>query len=344
MDNDLKYMKRCLYLARLGEGNVAPNPLVGAVIVHDDKIIGEGFHEKHGSPHAEINAINAVKDKSLLKTSTIYVNLEPCSHFGKTPPCANTLVTHQFKRVVIGALDPHSKVNGKGLKILQEQGISTTTGVLEKECIKLNKRFYTFHQKKRPYIVLKWAQTKNRKIDAGLHNEKVTPISSPETKAFVHRLRIQNQAILVGKNTVKHDNPQLTVRTLEGPNPIKITMDSELELSNHHSIFNDPEKVIVFNLIKEAKENNIHYIRVQEMDIPEILKRLYQENISSVLVEGGRKTIESFIKLNLWDETFVLTSKTEFKKGTNAPTLNTKPVDVKYFFGDKIELYKNKTL
>jgi len=212
MHSHKTYMLRCLQLAKLGQGYVAPNPMVGAVIVYNDSIIGEGYHQKYGEPHAEVNAINSVENKSLLKESTIYVSLEPCAHFGKTPPCANLIVKHQFKKVVIGSRDPHSKVDGKGVLILKENNIEVVSGILKKECDELNKRFFTFHKKKRPFVVLKWAETQNRTIDNGGNKDEVTWISCPESQVIVHQLRKENQAILVGRKTIENDNPSLTLR------------------------------------------------------------------------------------------------------------------------------------
>lgn len=335
-------MYRCIELALLGQGNVAPNPMVGAVIVHNDKVIGEGYHQQYGEAHAEINAIANVKNEDLLKDSTIYVSLEPCAHTGKTPPCADLLVHHRFKRVVIGCLDSFSLVSGKGIERLKNAGIETVVGCLENECRTLNKHFFAFHEKKRPYILLKWAQTPNGKIDKGRADGKVTWISAPETQTMVHTWRKNHQAILVGRNTIERDNPTLTVRAVSGKNPVRIVLDSELVLSKTMNCFNDESKTIVLNRLKSEVIGNVEYIRLEKMTVQSILDALFERNIQSVLVEGGSATLQSFIDTNLWDEVKVITGQVDFEQGTQAPVLNLPVVDEEYFFGDTVKTYHNR--
>ncbi len=335
------YMNRCIQLAKLGEGFVAPNPMVGAVIVYDNRIIGEGYHQKYGEPHAEVNAINSVEDKSLFKESTIYVSLEPCAHFGKTPPCANLIVEHQFKKVVIGSRDPHSKVDGKGILILKEKNIEVITGILKNECDELNKRFFTFHQKKRPFIVLKWAETANGKIDNGGNKNAITWISCPESQVFVHQLRKENQAILVGKKTTENDNPSLTLRRLTGRNPIRVVIDSSNSLNPDRQIFNTAAQTVVLNLNRDENKENIEWIKVETISPESILQKLYEKGIDSVLIEGGRMTLQSFIDANLWDEAHQIIGENTFVHGTDAPVIKNVPTESVSFFKDKLLFYRN---
>lgn len=314
-------MARCIQLARLGAGYVAPNPMVGAVIVHDGKIIGEGYHQLYGEAHAEVNAINSVKNSSILSEASIYVSLEPCAHYGKTPPCADLIVNNQFNRVYVGCTDPFSEVSGRGIERMRNAGIEVTVGVLEKECRELNKHFFTFHEKKRPYVFLKWAQSKNGLIDAGQNNEEVTWISSPETKPLVHRWRATHQAILVGYNTVVNDNPSLTVRSVKGKNPVRVVLDPALRLDKHYNIFNSEAKTLIINHLKDDTNENLHYVKVDKIDARSVLDILYQNNIQSLLVEGGAKTLSMFIESDLWDEACVIEGDIEFIEGTKAPII-----------------------
>ena len=335
------FMKRCIQLAKLGNGDVAPNPLVGAVIVHQGRVIGEGYHKKIGEPHAEVNAINNVQDKSLLSESTIYVSLEPCAHKGKTPPCANLLIKYNFKKVIIGSQDSHFKVNGKGIQLLKNAGIEVEVGVLEKECLELNKHFFTYHSKQRPYVLLKWAETNNGFIDSGDNNGKITWISSKEMQSYVHQLRASYQAILVGANTVENDNPSLTVRLVEGKNPIRVVIDPSLRLDNSKKIFNQEASTIIINRIKNQTESNIEWVQVSELTPENILKELYKRMINSVLIEGGKRTLQSFIDSNLWDETSRIIGQSEFKVGTSAPVINKDPITKHSYFNDLILRYIN---
>jgi len=334
-------MRRCIQLAKIGQGNVSPNPMVGAVIVYNDKIIGEGYHKNFGEPHAEVNAINIVEDKSLLSESTIYVSLEPCAHFGKTPPCANLIVESQFKRVVIGSSDPHSKVNGKGVSILKENGIEVISGILERECNEVNKHFFTFHKKRRPYVFLKWAETKNGFIDNGGNKGNVSWISCKETQSLVHTWRKEHQSILVGRKTVENDNPSLTVRKITGKNPIRIVIDSKLQLNQSSLIFNDDAPTIFLNSVKNLKEGSNEFIKMEDINPRTILEELYRKNILSVLIEGGSSTLQSFIDADLWDEAKKIKGQSTFEKGTKAPTIKTPMSHTESFFEDEITTFIN---
>ncbi len=334
------YINRCIELAQNALGKTYPNPLVGSVIVHDGKIIGEGFHEKAGQNHAEINAINSVKNSELLKESTIYVSLEPCSHFGKTPPCANKIVEIGFKKVVIGTLDSHEKVNGKGKKILEDAGIEIISGVLEKECQELNKRFFTFHQKKRPFIILKWAQSNDGFMDRDF---KPTQIGNPLTKQFVHQLRSEEHAILVGTNTALHDNPSLTTREIVGRNPVRILIDFNLKIPGDFNIYNEEAETLVFNSVKESNEENIKFSKIEKENFLEnLMGKLYEHQIQSVIVEGGNFTLQQFIDTNIWDEAIIIKNENlVLENGTKAPVFDFEPVKVEDFRDNKIEFYRN---
>lgn len=337
MSSDEQYMQRCLQLAALGKGRVAPNPMVGAVIVHNGKIIGEGYHERFGEAHAEVNAVASVKNQALLADSTIYVSLEPCAHFGKTPPCADLLVAKKFKRVVVGTLDVNAAVFQKGIKRLEDAGIDVTVGVCEKECRELNRAFFTFHSQKRPYVLLKWAQTKRGFMDnsEGKTGE-VSWISAPETQVIVHQWRSEYQAILVGKNTVLQDNPSLTVRAVTGKNPIRILLDSYNEISSNVSIKDDQAETIVLNLERTEAVKNVHYVKLNNMTPESILAALYDLNIQSVLIEGGAQTLQSFIDAQLWDEARVITGRNEFQSGTKAPLIRGEKNSSQVIYGDEI--------
>ena len=333
-------MQRCLDLAQKALGKTYPNPLVGCVIVHNDIIIGEGFHEKAGQAHAEINAINSVKNPDLLKESTIYVSLEPCAHFGKTPPCANKIVEIGFKKVVIGTLDSHDKVNGKGKQILEDAGIEVVSGVLEKECRELNKRFFTFHQNRRPFIILKWAESGDSFLDQDF---KPTQIGNPLTKQFVHQLRSQEHTILVGTQTALTDNPSLTTREIAGRNPIRILIDFDLKVPVDSNLYNDEAETIVFNLKKETIEVNITFIKLEKENFLEnLMAKLFENQIQSVIVEGGSFTLQQFIDQNLWDEAIIIKNDNlHLINGTKAPTLSSYIFETKQFRDNKIEFYKN---
>jgi len=334
------YIRRCIELAQKAIGNTYPNPLVGSVIVHNDKIIGEGYHHKAGESHAEINAINSVEEKSLIPESTIYVSLEPCAHFGKTPPCALKIVELGFKKVVIGAMDSHDKVNGKGKKIIQDAGIEVVSGVLEKECIELNKRFFTYHEKRRPFIILKWAESGDRFMDKDF---KPTQISNALTKQFVHQLRSNEHSILIGTMTALRDNPSLTTREIVGRNPIRILIDIDLKVPTDFNVYSNEAETLVFNSVKEGDEGNIKFIKTsRENFIENMLKTLHELQIQSIIVEGGSLVLQQFIDAGLWDETIIIKNKNlVLENGTKAPRFNKTPIDTRDFRDNIIEFYKN---
>ncbi len=336
-------MQRCLDLAQLGSGYVAPNPMVGAVIVLNNEIIGEGFHQKYGEAHAEVNAINSVNDKSLLSEAAIYVSLEPCAHHGKTPPCADLLVAHKFKRVVIGCVDSNELVSGKGIEKLQEAGIDVTLGVLEKECKALNKRFFTYLNKQRPYIVLKWAQTLDGYIDRPREEEiterKINWISAPETQSLVHHWRSQEPAILVGWKTVEHDNPSLTVREVSGKNPLRVIIDSQLNMPQDSTVYNDGDRTVIINKIKTETIGNVELIKLNQINTKNILDVLYNLQISSVFVEGGSSTIQHFLVDGYWDEARVIVGKQTFGDGIKGPRISGTPNKTYTFAGDTVHHY-----
>ena len=313
-------MQRCLELASLGAGSVSPNPMVGSVVVHNGKIIGEGYHHKAGEAHAEVNAINSVADKSLLKEATVYVNLEPCSHHGKTPPCADMLVREEVKQVVVGTLDPHDKVAGTGVKKLLAAGIDVVVGVLEDECNELNKRFFKSHRAQLPYVILKWAETEDGFI-APLGNDNPKQISGEESSRLVHKWRAEEDAIMVGTNTAESDNPKLNVRHWQGKNPTRIVIDKTLRLPDNLNLFDGSIPTLVFtNKQKESREN-VEYITIpfDNNMLNHLLKELHQRNILSLLVEGGTQLLTSFIQANLWDETKIFIAPKKLNEGVKAP-------------------------
>lgn len=315
-------MHRALQLAKLGIGNVAPNPLVGCVIVHKNTIIGEGWHQKYGEAHAEVNAIKSIKAPINLSESTVYVSLEPCSHFGKTPPCADLLIKHKVKKVVICNLDPNPLVAGKGIEKLKNAGIEVETGILEKEGRELNKRFFTFIEKKRPYIILKWAQTSDGFV-AG-ENGAPIQISNEFSSKLVHKMRAENAAIMVGTNTALNDNPNLTTRNWHGKNPIRILIDKQLRFKQTMNIFNEEANSLIYNIHGDGKILNAEYIKLPESDefLNDLIEDLYKRNIQSILVEGGTKLLESFLKLGVWDEALVIVSDKKIDAGTKAPNFD----------------------
>ncbi len=313
-------MTRCFELARKALGDTYPNPLVGAVITYNGKIIGEGYHKKAGTPHAEINAINQVQDPSVFNESTIYVSLEPCSHYGRTPPCALKLKELGFKRVVIGVLDPSEKVHNKGVALLEDAGIEVTVGVLEAQARDLNKRFFTSQIKKRPYIILKWAQSADGYLDRDFNPAQ---ISNPLMSQWVHHLRHQEHAIFVGTQTALRDNPSLTVRNLEGTHPTRLVLDLELKIPLTHTLYDQQVPTLIFNAVKSEHTNGVEYIKVDPKElIPELLKNLNSRAIQSVLVEGGARMHQQFIDLGLWDAAYRITNPSlKLKSGTRAPEL-----------------------
>lgn len=340
-----KYMKRCIQLAKNGLGTTYPNPLVGSVIVYDGKIIGEGWHKKSGEPHAEVNAVNSVKDKSLLSKATIYVSLEPCSHFGKTPPCCDLIIRHKIPNVVVGTIDPFAKVAGNGIRKLMEAGKNVTVGILEQECHELNKRFFTFHQKKRPYIILKWAESRDGYISPTEKQEqKPVWISNSFSRQLVHKWRTEEQAILVGTQTVVDDNPKLDARDWAGKNPTKIVIDRNNRISKESHIFDSPRDTIIFNSgTYNAVKENVTCIEIDfEKNICEqIVAFLYQKEIQSVIIEGGRQTLQSFIDSDLWDEARVFKGGLELQNGTRAPFLNSGNGKKYSIHNDELIIFRN---
>ncbi len=339
-------MKRCIELAEMGLGQTAPNPLVGCVIIHENKIIGEGFHQQFGEAHAEVNAINSIKNKELLNNSTLYVTLEPCSHFGKTPPCADLIVKSGIPRVVIASQDPFPKVAGKGIEILKNAGIDVQVGVLQKEYEFVNRRFFTFFKKQRPYIILKWAQTKDGFIDVERTDDspKITWITNETCRTLVHKWRSEEQAILIGTNTAINDNPELTVRSWEGKNPLRIVIDQNNCLPKNLNVFNEKaHTLIITEKSPEIKHtNNIELVTIafSENLIEDILNELYKRNVQSVIIEGGAQTLNTFINKNIWDEARVFTGDITFGKGLAAPIINKEPISSEMILESKLEIYK----
>jgi diaminohydroxyphosphoribosylaminopyrimidine deaminase/5-amino-6-(5-phosphoribosylamino)uracil reductase len=330
VEKHTQYMRRCIELAKNGLGTTYPNPLVGSVIVCNDKIIGEGWHKKSGEPHAEGNAVNSVKDKSLLKKSTIYVSLEPCSHYGKTPPCCDLIIENKIPNVVIGTVDPNMKVAGNGIKKLIEAGKKVIVGVLETECNELNKRFFTFHEKKRPYVILKWAESQDGFIapitlldtQDDIKKRKPIWITNEFSRQLVHKWRSEEQSILVGTKTVIDDNPKLDVRDWEGSSPIRIILDQNIRIPKDSHIFDNQAKTIIFSNLENANiEENTTFevIDFKQNIAKQILYVLYKRQIQSVIVEGGAQTLQTFIDENLWDEARVFIGNNCFKNGTKAP-------------------------
>jgi len=339
---DEQYMSRCIELAKLAAGQVAPNPMVGAVLVYEDKIIGEGYHKKYGEPHAEVNCINSVlaENKDLIEKSTIYVSLEPCSHYGKTPPCVDLIIKNKIKKIVIGCKDIYKEVAGKGIEKLKNSGAEVIVDILENECKDLNKRFFTFHQKNRPYIILKWAQSANGKIGS-LSGERIL-ISNDYSNRLVHKWRSDEAAILVGTNTALKDNPSLTTRLWEGNNPIRIVIDKENNLPSTLEVFNHEANTIIFNLYKDSIENNLQFIKLEASGLLEqILHSLFELNIQSVLIEGGSKTLQSFIDAGLWDEARIITNEEMMiENGIAAPELYGAVLEnQERYFSDLISYY-----
>jgi diaminohydroxyphosphoribosylaminopyrimidine deaminase/5-amino-6-(5-phosphoribosylamino)uracil reductase len=316
-------MKRCLELATRGEGRVAPNPMVGAVLVHEGRIIGEGYHRQFGKAHAEVNCLESVRpeDSGLIKHSVLYVSLEPCSHYGKTPPCADLIIEKGIPEVVIGCLDPNVLVAGKGLEKLTRAGLKTTTGILEREARELNRRFFLFQNEKRPYVVLKWAQSLDGKISGT--GDTRTLISNPQTNRIVHKWRAQEAAILVGTNTALKDDPELSTRFWPGADPIRLVLDRELKLPVSLKMFSG-QRTIVFNLHKHEEIGSVSYFQITANVNPvhQILNALYQLNIQSVLVEGGSYLLQSFINAEAWDEARVICNEEMvIGQGIPAPVL-----------------------
>lgn len=339
------YMQRCIQLAKNGLGTTYPNPMVGSVIVYQGKIIGEGWHQKAGAPHAEVIAINAVKDKKLLPKATIYVSLEPCSHFGKTPPCSDLIIKNKIQKVVIGSIDPNEKVAGKGIEKLQNAGIEVTVGVLEKKCAALNKRFFTYHNSHRPFIILKWAESSDGFL-APEHKSEKKPvwITNPYSRQLVHKWRSEEEAILVGTTTVVEDNPQLNTRDWFGKNPTRIVIDRLGKVTEDYHVKNKLQKTIIFTEIENnTSSENLSYEKCTfDSQLPnKIMDYLYKIGCQSVIVEGGQKTLQSFIDANVWNEARIFKGTTIFNKGTRAPVISGKSIVQKNCLADQLLILKN---
>lgn len=331
-------MQRALELASNGLGVVSPNPMVGCVIVYEDKIIGEGWHEKYGEAHAEVNAIQKIKNKALLKEATVYVTLEPCAHFGKTPPCADLLIKNKVKRVVICNQDSFPLVNGGGIKKLKEAGIDVETGILSNQGRKLNKRFFTRIEKKKPYVILKWAQTADGFIARENFDSKW--ISGGQSRKLVHKWRSEEDAIWVGTKTAKHDNPKLNVRDWKGNDPIRLVIDKQLCLDPNLHLFDQNIPSICYNLKKEGKEENLEWVKVDEGQLLEdVFFDLRQRGIQSVFVEGGAYLLQTLIDGEYWDEARVFSSETKFEKGIVAPKLPVSANKLLHIENDQLEFF-----
>lgn len=332
-------MKRALELALLGMGSVSPNPLVGCVIVHDHQIVGEGWHKRYGEAHAEVNAIASMADQAVLKDCTVYVNLEPCSHVGKTPPCTDLLITHRVKKVVVANLDSNPLVAGDGIKKLRAAGIEVITGIREKEGRELNKRFFTFMEKQRPYITLKWAETSDGFIAHENFDSKW--ISNEHSRQLVHKWRTEEDAVLVGTKTAFHDNPELNVREWSGRNPVRIVLDRFLRLSEKLNVFDRSQKTVCYNVLKHEEHPNLSLVRVTEENFVEnSIQDLFKQKIQSVLVEGGATTLQLFIDAGLWDEARVFISEKGFGKGIGAPNLHGNLIHQESVFNDTLRFYQ----
>jgi diaminohydroxyphosphoribosylaminopyrimidine deaminase / 5-amino-6-(5-phosphoribosylamino)uracil reductase len=339
------YMQRCVQLARLGAGQVAPNPLVGSVLVYNNRIIGEGYHKQFGAAHAEVNCLESVaeEDKSLIANSTLYVNLEPCSHFGKTPPCVDLIKQHQIQKVVVGCKDISAKVNGKGIAHLRQNGVEVVEGILEKECMTLNKRFFCLEGRHRPYVILKWAESADGFI--GKSNESIK-ISNSFSDRLVHQWRAEESAILVGYQTALQDNPQLNIRLAKGKNPLRIVVDRDLSLPTTLHLFDQSQSTLVFNGVEDKTDVNIEYVKIfPENELGQILDILGKKKVASVLIEGGERLIQKCIDATLWNEARVIRSNEYLYEGIKGPQLQnaekTAQIQVK---DDLITFFKNNAL
>lgn len=348
-----KYMQRCIELARNGLCNVSPNPMVGAVIVHNGRIIGEGYHIRCGQAHAEVNAIRSVKDQTLLKHATIYVSLEPCSHYGKTPPCADLIIEKQIPRIVVGCQDPFPEVAGRGIQKLRDAGREVIVGVLEKECRDLIRRFITFNTLHRPYITLKWAESSDGFIDIDRSEGHPIVLSTPLTSMLVHKKRSESDAIMVGRRTALLDNPSLTVRNWYGKNPVRIVLDKNLSLPSSLHLFSDDIPTLVFTSSEQHpgghtghSEGHTEYIPLNYRKdvLPQIMEELYHRGLQSLLVEGGTRLLQSFIDADLWDEAFIERAGIRLEGGVKAPEIRNKiSYSVEKHFGVEITHFTNKS-
>lgn len=336
MKKEELYMRRCIQLAKNGARTAAPNPVVGAVIVHEGRIIGEGYHIHCGEAHAEVNAIRSVKEINLLKESTIYVSLEPCSHYGKTPPCADLILQMQIPRVVIGCQDPFPQVAGRGIRKLRDGGCEVEVGVLENECLDLIHRFITFHTRKRPYITLKWAESADGFIDIKREGGSPVIFSTAHSAMLSHQRRAYSKAILVGRKTALLDNPSLNVRHWKGDSPLRIVIDRQLVLPQNLHLFDNTLPTLVFNEKEEGQKGEISFVRINFSTniLPQLLRKLYDMKVQSLLVEGGTQTIQAFIDSSLWDEIFIEKSSKKISNGITAPSVpSLRDIEIKKHFG-----------
>lgn len=348
MTKDEKYIARCIQLASNGLCNAAPNPMVGAVVVHNDVIIGEGYHVRCGEAHAEVNAIRSVKNKALLKESTIYVSLEPCSHYGKTPPCADLIIKEGIPRVVVGCLDPFSLVAGRGIEKLRNAGIDVTVGILEKDCQQLIRRFVTFNTLHRPFITLKWAESADGFIDLNRTEGSPYIFSSPLSGMLTHKRRSEHSAILVGKRTALLDNPSLTTRNWFGKNPVRLVIDKDLTLPKSLALFNGEVETIVFTRKNETSslpQTTYVTLDFEQAILPQIMEELYNRKLQSLMVEGGSILLQSFIDTGLWDEAYIEKSDALLKEGVKAPCFPKKHhVHTEKRMGKEFKYLKNQPI
>lgn len=345
--NHQLYMQRCLELAQIGIRDAMPNPSVGAVLVHNGRIIGEGFTSPFGGPHGEVNCINSVKekDRQFIKDATLYVSLEPCSHYGKTPPCCDLIIQHQISSIVVGTIDPHLKVAGEGIRKLEQAGNNVTVGVLEQECRELNKRFFTFHEKQRPYVILKWAESEDGFLSPSEKVEKKPVwITNQYSRQLVHKWRSEEVAILAGTQTILDDNPALDVRDWTGTNPVRIVLDRSGKISHEYNVKNQKIKTIV--LTEKNNLTNFENLQYETVDFDEklpvnILKVLYSNGLLSVIIEGGRQTVQTFIDAGLWDEARIFKGNVRFTDGTPAPVINGELLAKQIIANDELLILKN---
>ena len=333
-------MRRALELAALGLGKVRPNPLVGCVVVHNNQIIGEGYHQVYGGAHAEVNAINQIKDQELLRSCTLIVNLEPCNHQGQTPPCTDLILKSGIKRVVIANQDPNPLVAGTGIEKLRREGVEVISGILEQEGAQLNKRFFCFHQKQRPYLILKWAQTQDNFIARADYDSKW--ISNEHSRLLVHRFRAEEHGIMVARGTVHHDNPSLTTRDWPGQNPLRIVLDPAKALSSDLKVFDDSAPTLCYNHVEDQVIANTQWIKIAKQGYIEgVMRDLFKRGCQSVLVEGGGMLLKTFIEMNLWDEARVFVAPKQFGNGIGAPVISQMPQEDYELMGDRLHIYLN---
>jgi len=340
MTSDELYIQRTFDLADLGRGKVSPNPLVGCVIVKDGKIIGEGYHRKYGEAHAEVNAINSVANKNDLKDAVLYVNLEPCAHHGHTPPCADLIIKYPFRKVVICNTDPNPLVEGKGIEKIKSAGIQVVTGVLEFSGLQFNRRFFTFITQKRPYVILKWAETSDGFIAKEDYNSKW--ISNEYSRKIAHKWRAEEDAVMIGKNTASYDNPKLNVRDWSGEDPIRIVIDKNLQLPETLDIFDPSKKTLCYNFIRQEKTDQLEYVKIDPAKkiVWSVLADLYQRKVQSLIVEGGTQLFQSFIDMNAWDEVRAFKCEKEFKTGIKRPEFYGALINSDDMMGDKLFTYR----